>query len=180
MVRRSRSPASRRIVRTKFLPVGAVDPRCAQDDVPRIAGANALLAGKLAAAIGIERRGGVRFNIGSALAAIEHVVGRDVNERNAEAASLGGKPSGCLGVDGERCRFLAFGTIDVGIGRGIDHRAPGLFRDHAAMRADRQDQAHPHRRHDLNVLGQGQGLKLLADLASPAEQKQPHHVSALI
>ena len=114
----------------KILAKRAVDPRRAQDDVPRIGEADAVLARELAAAIGIERRHRISFDIGRALASVEHVISRDVNERNTATAGLDRKSRRRVGVHGERSRFFTFGTIDIGIGGGVDDGAPRLSRDH--------------------------------------------------
>ena len=56
----------------EILPIRAVDPRRAQDYVPQIGGVNAGLACELAAAIGVERRHFILFDIGRALSPVEY------------------------------------------------------------------------------------------------------------
>ena len=65
----------------KILAIRAIDPRRAQDDVPRISGPDAALARELAATIDVEWRDLVLFHIGCPLAPVEHIIGRNMNER---------------------------------------------------------------------------------------------------
>src|SRR5262249_30182645 len=137
--------------------------------------------GKFAAAIGIDWRWFVLLDIRRALAPVEYVISRNVNERNVAATSLGRKQPRCFGVDCERNGFFAFGPIDVGITGGIDHRAPGLGHDYSRDRAwVRQIERGPAWRHDFNILGKGEGADLLTDLASPAEKEEAHSSRALL
>ncbi len=63
----------------EILTIGAVNPRCAQNDMPRI-GADAVLPRELAATIGSERRRLILLHIGKTLSPVEHIIGRDMNE----------------------------------------------------------------------------------------------------
>jgi hypothetical protein len=91
--------------------------------------ADALLAGELAAAIGVKRHGGVGFHIGRALAPVEHIVGRHVNKGNAAAACRHSETAGGFGIDSEGERLVALGAIDIGVAGGVDDCAPRLCRD---------------------------------------------------
>src|SRR6516162_9092326 len=75
----------------KILAIRAIDPRRAQDDVPRISGPDPALARELAAAIDVEWRDLILFHIGRTLAPVEHIIGRDMNERYPAARCLGRK-----------------------------------------------------------------------------------------
>src|SRR5262249_8111209 len=77
--------------------------------------------------------------------------------------------------------LFAFGSIDIGITRSIDHRTPMLGRDYARDRAwILQIKRRPGWRQNLNVLREGEGAELLTDLAGPAEQEEPHWSRALL
>ena len=104
-----------------------------------------------------------------------------MNKRNAAAPGLGRKSRRRLGVDCERNSFFAFGPIDVGIGGRIDDRAPRLGRNHSRDRARiLQIERGPTWRHNLNILGKGEGTKLLTDLAGSAKQEEAHRSRALL
>src|SRR5262245_49842960 len=75
----------------KILAIRAVDPRRAQDDVSWISGPDAALARKLTATIDVKWRDLVLFHIRRALAPVEHIIGRDMNERYPAARCLGRK-----------------------------------------------------------------------------------------
>src|SRR5262249_7699695 len=75
----------------KILAIRAIDPGRAQDDVPWTSGTDAALARELAAAIDVEWRDLILFHIGSTLAPVEHIIGRDMNERYPAAPCLGSK-----------------------------------------------------------------------------------------
>src|ERR1035437_7212163 len=92
--------------------------------MPWIGGTDALLSGELAAAIGIERCNLILLGIGRALSAVEHVIGRNMNERSPKAPGLGRMSCGRLSVNDKRRSLFTFGTIDVSIGSGIDNGAP--------------------------------------------------------
>ena len=101
-----------------------------------------------------------------------------MNERNPAAPGLGRKSRRRLGVDGERNGFFAFGAIDVGIGGRVDDRAPRLRRDHPRDRTRIfQIELSSTWRDHLDILGQGQRAKLLADLAGPAKKEKAHRVT---
>ena len=126
----------------EILAVRAVDPGGAQDHVPRITGADATLARKLAAAIDIERRRSAScLDIGRALAAVEHIVGRNVNQRNAVAPVSAASCAGASALTA-KATLPRFRPVDIGIGGGIDDRIPRLGRDQPARsRADLSDRA---------------------------------------
>ena len=85
-----------------------------------------------------------------------------------------------LGVERERNRLFTFGAIDVGIGRGVNDRAPGPHLDHSCdckrvFQIERSSTGSDH----LNIRGIRQCAKLLADLAGSTDQEQPHPSRAL-
>src|SRR5664280_933496 len=92
--------------------------------MPWIGGTDAKLSGKLAAAIGIERRHLILLDIRRPLSPVEHIVGRNMNERNPVTPGLGRKSCGRLSVNGKRRRLFTFSAIDVGICGSIDDGAP--------------------------------------------------------
>ena len=77
----SRFAASCSMVLHEIAAVRAVDPGRAQDHMARARLAHRPLAGLLAGAVDIERRHRVVLDVGAALGAVEHVVGRDVDQR---------------------------------------------------------------------------------------------------
>ena len=148
-VYRARDSRLEREVAIKVLSEGL-----AKDDVARIGGADAAFAREFAAAIGIERRHGIPFDIGRALAPVEHVIGRDVNERNPAAPGLDCKSRRRVGIDSERSCLFAFRTIDIGIGSRVDDSAPRLHRDHPRDRARIfQVECSLRWRNNFNILG---------------------------
>src|SRR4029079_13138847 len=113
----------------EIVPVRAVDPRSAQDRVARVRGGDGVLAGKLALPINIERRCGVGLDIGRALAAIEHIVGRDVDQRNTAPRGFAGEYPGRVRIDGEGKIPLALGPIHICISGSVDDGVPGARGD---------------------------------------------------
>ena len=140
-----------------------------------------MLARELAAAIGIERVHRILFDIGRALAPVEHIIRRDMNQRNSAAAGLGRKPRRRLGIDGERSRFFAFGAVDIGIGGCVDDGAPGLGRDDPRDRLRiLQIELTACRRDEHDFIGTRERAKLRADLAGAAEKEEAHPSRALL
>ncbi|MNP37257.1 hypothetical protein D3C76_1306970 [compost metagenome] len=88
---------------------------------------NRLLAGQLAAPVDAERIGLVVFGVGAGLAAVEHVVGGVVDQRNAQGLGFFGKDARSDGIDGKRRVRFAFGLVDGSVGRGVDDQV-GLER----------------------------------------------------
>src|SRR5262249_22992918 len=146
-----------------------------------ITGADGVFPDKLAAAIGIDWCRFVLLDIRRALAPVEHVIGRDVNERNAAATGFGRKQPRRFGIDCERDRLFAFGPIDIGVTRSIDHRTPMLGRDYACDRVwARQIECGPAWCYDFNISGKEEGADLLTNLAGPTEQEETHSSRALL
>lgn len=68
----------------EVLAEGAVDPGRAQDEVARVGRRHGRFAGELGGAVDAERRGRVGFDIGAVPGAVEDIVGRQVDDGNAE------------------------------------------------------------------------------------------------
>ena len=74
--------------------------------MPPIAVANAVFPLGLAAAIGIERSDWILLDVRCALSPIEHVVGRNMDQRDSTLPGFHCNPGGRLGVDGKSQRFV--------------------------------------------------------------------------
>ena len=94
----SRSRASRSTVLRRLRPKATVNPRGPQDEVLGMPGADRLFSGSLGAAVDAERRDRISLDVGAGLRAVEHVVGRDVDQRDAGAGARLGKNGGPLGI----------------------------------------------------------------------------------
>ena len=68
-------------------PRSAVDPGRAQDEMPRIGGADRGLAGELRAAVGVERADRVVLLVEPVLRAVEHIVGGEIDDGSGELAA---------------------------------------------------------------------------------------------
>ncbi len=156
-------------------PVRAHDPGGADDGMARVGAAHRHLAGRLAGAVDALR---VHRRIGSveALArTVEHVVGRDMDERDLPLVRLGGKESRCQGIQPPRGRDLALGPVHRGVGGRVDDRRitpfierggqSGLVGDVEVLAVGGMD---PH------AVRPGKSLKLRADLAGAAEDQDVH------
>ena len=102
-------------------PSGAEQPRRAHDQVVRVRVRRGPLARQLGAPVLLDRRGGVGLHVRLALAAVEDVVGRDVEHA---PGGLGHVARAFL-VHGVGGRAVALGPVDVGVGRAVDHRRAG-------------------------------------------------------
>ena len=158
-----------------------VDPRRAQDRVPRIGGGDRLLAGKFGCAVDRQRRGRVGLDIGRGLGAIEDVVGGNLDDGNAEPGRCFGDRPGPDRIDGEGEVPFALGLVDGGIGGGVDH-------DVRLCRGDRGgDRFRPFQvqlgtadRDDVHCPVSGRKLRERPDdLPLPAGGKEPeyHHAA---
>ena len=119
----SRVSPSRSIVRDEIRAERAVDPGRAQDRHARIGRGDRAFAGEFRAAIGADRRRGIVLAIGAVERAVEDIIGRELDERNASAAppprATAPAPSR---IDRHRELGLGFGLVDGGIGGGVDDR----------------------------------------------------------
>ena len=114
----------------------AVDPRDPQDDAVARRLRHRLLARELRASIGAERAGRIVLPAGPADRSVEHIVGRQMQERHAEPAG-GRRDRPCpRAVHRHRHVRLAFRPVDGRIGGGIEDgiRAGGGERRQDAAR----------------------------------------------
>ena len=81
--------------------------------------ANRLLARKLAGAIDGQRIWQIVFAPGTIAAAVEHVIGGEVDERHPAARRPPGNDARGLGIDAKRQVSFVFGAIDRRIGGRI-------------------------------------------------------------
>ena len=106
----------------EILPRRRVHPGRSQHDRTGAAGEHRLLAGKLSAAIDAGRARGIGLDIGRTLGAVEDVVGRDMDERNAGIRAQGGQRRRAVAI-GAGGRFGGgLGGIDRSPRGGIDHQ----------------------------------------------------------
>ena len=89
-----------------------------------IAGANAAFPLGLAAAIGIERPDWILLDVGRALFSVEHIVGRNMDQRDTAPPGFRSNPGGRFSVDGKSQRFVALGVVDIRISGRIDDDVP--------------------------------------------------------
>ena len=75
-----------------------------------------------------ERRHRVVLAVGAALGAVEHVIGRDVDQRNAGLGAGGGEIGRAGAVAGPGRLGLALGAVDRGVGGGVDDDVGPLAR----------------------------------------------------
>ena len=81
-----------------------------------------MLALQFGFAINAGWRGGVGLDIGRALRAVEHVIGRDMDEGNSGARAKLRQTLRACDITGERRVTMRLGRVHGGIGRGIDHQ----------------------------------------------------------
>ena len=101
----------------------AVDPCGAQNDVMLQVTADRILSCRFAAPIGADRTHRIAFQVRSVLAAIEHVIGRDVHHRNAGARACGREHSRADFIAAARFVKLGLREIDLRVGGRIHHEA---------------------------------------------------------
>ena len=75
----------------EIMPGRTHHPRRAQDDMARIGAPHRKLATQLGGAIDPERGDRILLDIGLGFGAVEHIIGRDVQDRNARLRTRGGK-----------------------------------------------------------------------------------------
>ena len=98
------------------------------------AGADGALARLLAGAIDRGGIDGILLDIGAALAAVEDIVGRDMDQGRADGLAGFGQGRRPVAIDGEGELGLALGLVDGGVGGGVDHQI-GLLGDHRFPRS---------------------------------------------
>ena len=91
--------------------------------------ADGALARLLAGAIDRGGIDGILLDIGAALAAVEDIVGRDMDQGRADGLAGFGQGRRPVAIDGEGELGLALGLVDGGVGGGVDHQI-GLLGDH--------------------------------------------------
>lgn len=152
-----------------------MEPRGAQDDVSRVHRSNGLLAGELAPAIGVDRRRPVLLHIGSTLVAIEDIVRRDVDQRNAPARRLGGQTRRRLGIERKSSRLFAFRPVDLRECSRVDDHVPRPCPDHSR-------EPEPVEKLECGTIGsehvdcapRRERLESFADLAGAAKNEDLH------
>ena len=143
----------------------------------RAAEANLALAGELRAPVCAERAGGIVFAPGPVAAAIEDIVGRNMQEGQAALCRRGGHGAGRVAVDARRQVFFFLGLVDGGIGGGVDNRVRGMGRnDRGAGVRVRQIGGLTIKRDDLMGLP-CQGTQLSRDLAVVTKNQNVHTCS---
>ena len=100
--------------------VFAEHPGGAQDDVARAGGLHGLFAGQFALAVYRSGIGSVGFEVGAFGAAVENVVGGNMQDGGACGVGGAGKVFGAFGVGGIGGGRFAFGFIHGGVGGGVD------------------------------------------------------------
>ena len=103
---------------TKLTPSRREDPGGPDDEHLGAAREGAALATELAAAVGVDRSDRVVLAPGPARAAVENVVGRDVDEERAGVAAETREDADGDVVDGE-VRRVGLGEVDAGVGGGV-------------------------------------------------------------
>src|ERR1051325_2255987 len=99
----------------------AVDPSCTQNYVFGKQFAHCSVSCLLACPVYPERVDWVVFGIGAALATVEHIIRRDMDQRDAKSPTGQGKVGGTSAICGPSSIAVAFGAVDARIGRGIDN-----------------------------------------------------------
>ena len=111
---------------------------------------DATLSFELGAPILTRRRGGVRFKVGPCGVAVEHIIGREVNQKNSKRFARLREVMRAVGVDRVRQLGLRFRAIHSGV--------CGAIEQHIGLFATQHIQAHvrigkvecvPRHRHDF-------------------------------
>ena len=113
---------------------GGIDPGGAQDDRLGAGCEDGLLAGQFAGAVDALRRDRVGLDIGFGLGAVEHVVGRDMDQRDVGRGAQPRQDGWAVAVGAVGGIGIGLGGIHRGIGGGVDHQA---WSDGAESRLDR-------------------------------------------
>ena len=152
-----------------------VHPGGPQDDVVRRRRPHGALGGFLAAPIDIERVDGIRLAVGLALAPVEHVIGRQVNQRRRVLAAYRSDMSSSRAIDRPSRFGLAFGAVDRGISGEIDDQIGAFPSDRGAYGRCLGDVGRvPIERYELEPCGPSCAANLAADLPSRPEHQNPH------
>lgn len=106
--------------------VFAEHPGGAQDDVARAGGLHGLFAGQFALAVYRLGIGRVGFAVGVFGAAVENVVGGNMQDGGACGVGAAGEVFGTFDVGGIGGGRFAFGFVHGGVGGGVDDHG-GLF-----------------------------------------------------
>ena len=127
----------------------AVESARPDDEMAPAEGPDEMLPGQLRLPIGVERDRLIVLRIGSALAAIEDIVGAEMDEHGSEPAAGPGQPAQGEGVDGEGLLDSILRLIHPIEGGGIDDhvgadRPQGRFRGrrpgHIELRIEKRPQ----------------------------------------
>ena len=104
----------------EIVPVRAVDPGGAQDNVLAQRLAHGALAGLLARAVNPQRIDRIVLSVGAALGAVEDIIGRDMDQRNAGFAARRRDIGRSDAIGGPSGIGLALGAVHRRIGGGVD------------------------------------------------------------
>lgn len=85
-----------------------------------------LFARQFTRAVDAQRVGHIVFGVGRRLAAVEHVVGGVVDQRDAQGLGFFGQDTGRRGIDREGHIGLVLGLVDSGMRRRVDDQ-PGTM-----------------------------------------------------
>ena len=104
-----------------------------------------LFANQFRAAIGAGRAGGVVLAIGAVEPAVEHIIGRKVQQGFAQLGGDLGDIAGAVAIDPQRDLRLAFRLVHGGIGGGVDDASQWVARKAArtASRTERSRRGRP-------------------------------------
>ena len=151
-----------------------VDPARAQRDARTIHRGNRVLPVQLALAIHVERAGPSVFDVRSRRDAVEHVIGRIVNQHGAEPLGFLGENRRRARIDGLCALRLPLRLIDRGVRRRVDDQ---LRPDRADLVADRvgigEIELISVESGDLSV-GREEPRQFVADLPARAENQESH------
>lgn len=100
--------------------IGAVKPRASEHGRQRMRGQNSSFTGELRGAVDIQRRGNVTFVIRIRFRAVEHIVGREMDEWNVHLPRDICQRRRAIAVDAEHLRCFRFGLIDRRVSGRID------------------------------------------------------------
>ena len=100
--------------------MGADDPAGTQDQVARVGGLQCQFPVALGQAVDALRVGGIVFDVGALLGAVEDVVGRVVDDEGTEPGGFFAENARRDGVDRGSAFLIALGLVDSRVGRRID------------------------------------------------------------
>ena len=87
----------------------------------RVGGPDGQLAGRLRGAVDVERTDRRVGAEGLIAGAVEHIIGRNLDDRDAEPGRCLGQHSRCQRIDAPGVGNLGLRPVDGGIGGGVDH-----------------------------------------------------------